>query len=120
MYYTSKYFFLILIYVLDPPRLATKDLEEFSKPIVVKVNQKVEFKIPYTGYEATKIQWYKEGEELSIDANCKIESTENHCRLTLNKLHRKDTGEIKIKIKNEFGIVEAITNLIVLGKPNKQ
>ncbi|XP_060724110.1 immunoglobulin-like and fibronectin type III domain-containing protein 1.1 isoform X4 [Tachysurus vachellii] len=106
-----------MIIVEDPPRFATKDLEEFSKPRVVKANQKAEFKIPYIGCEATKIQWYKEGVELAKDTNCKIETTESHCRLSLSKLQRKDSGEIKIKIKNEFGTVEAISNLIVLDKP---
>ncbi|XP_047014551.1 immunoglobulin-like and fibronectin type III domain-containing protein 1.1 isoform X4 [Ictalurus punctatus] len=106
-----------MILVEDPPRFATKDLEEFAKPRVVKNNHKAEFKIPYIGREATKIQWYKDGEELTTDANCKIETTENSCRLSLNKLQRKDTGEIKIKIKNEFGTIEATTNLVVLDKP---
>ncbi|XP_047669909.1 immunoglobulin-like and fibronectin type III domain-containing protein 1.1 isoform X6 [Tachysurus fulvidraco] len=106
-----------MIIVEDPPRFATKDLEEFSKPRVVKANQKAEFKIPYIGREATKIQWYKEGVELAKDTNCKIETTESHCRLSLSKLQRKESGEIKIKIKNEFGTVEAISNLIVLDKP---
>lgn len=86
---------------------------------MVKNNHKAEFKIPYIGREATKIQWYKDGEELTTDANCKIETTENSCHLSLNKLQRKDTGEIKIKIKNEFGTIEATTNLVVLGKTIK-
>ncbi|XP_026775619.3 immunoglobulin-like and fibronectin type III domain-containing protein 1.1 isoform X3 [Pangasianodon hypophthalmus] len=106
-----------IIIVEDPPRFNTKDLEEFVKPRVVKANHKADFKIPYIGSEATKIQWYKEGEELTRDANCRIDTTESHCRLSLNKLQRKDTGEIKIKIKNEFGTVEATTNLVVLDKP---
>lgn len=120
MYYTPAYFLTLrCIYFPDPPRFATKDLEEFAKPRVVKNNHKAEFKIPYIGREATKIQWYKDGEELTTDANCKIETTENSCRLSLNKLQRKDTGEIKIKIKNEFGTIEATTNLVVLGKTIK-
>lgn len=110
------YHYLRCIFFLDPPRFSTNDFEEFAKPRVVKTNQKVAFKIPYIGREATKIQWFKEGEELTADANCRIETTEGYCRLSLNKLQRKDTGEIKIKIKNEFGTVEASTNLVVLGK----
>lgn len=122
MYNTPEYYFfgpLRCIYFLDPPRFDAKDLEEFAKPRVIKANHKAEFKIPYIGCEATKIQWYKEGEELSTDTNCKIETSESRCRLALNKLQRKDTGEIKIKIKNEFGVVEATSSLLVLGKPIK-
>lgn len=119
--YSILYFWLLLwlskvYFFLDPPRFSTNDFEEFVKPRVVKTNQKVAFKIPYIGREATKIQWYKEGEKLTADANCRIETTEGYCHLSLNKLQRKDTGEIKIKIKNEFGTVEASTNLVVLGK----
>lgn len=113
MYSCSKGLF---IYFTDPPRLDTKNLEKFSETKVVKLNQRAEFKIPFLGREPTKVQWYKDGEELSPDVNCKIEVSEGHSRLLLNKLQRKDTGEIKIKIKNEFGTTEASSNLVVLGK----
>lgn len=83
---------------------------------MIKHNQKATFKIPYIGHEPCKIQWYKDGEELMPDAHCKIEISEGESRLLLTKLQRKDTGEIKIKIKNEFGTVEALSNLVVLGK----
>lgn len=70
----------------------------------------------FAGHEPCKVQWYKDGEELLQDTNCKIEISEGQSRLLLNRLQRKDTGEIKIKIKNEFGTVEALSNLVVLGK----
>lgn len=104
---------------LDPPRLDSKDVEAFAVSTVVKTNQKAQFKIPYIGHEPVKIQWYKEGEELTPDTNCKIEISEGHTSLLLTKLQRKDSGEIKVKIKNEFGTVEVISNLVVLGKHNK-
>ena len=63
-----------------------------------------------------KVQWYLDGEELSDESNIKIENTEGHSRLLLNKLQRKDGGEVKIKIRNEFGIKEIVTQLIVLGE----
>lgn len=62
-----------------------------------------------------KIQWYHDGEELSDDTNIKIEHGEGYSQLTLNKLQRKDTGEIKFKLKNEFGTVEAFAKIIVTG-----
>lgn len=66
-----------------------------------------------------KIQWYNEGEELLEDNNIKIEKSLSHSRLLLTKCQRKTTGEMKIKIKNECGTTEAITQLIVLGKLNR-
>lgn len=72
--------------------------------------------MPFGGRDPVKIQWYLEGEELSDESNIRIEHTEGHSRLLLNKLQRKDSGEVKIKIKNEFGTTEAVTQLIVLGE----
>lgn len=62
-----------------------------------------------------KVQWYHEGEELLEDTNVKIEKSATHTRLVLTKCRRKSSGEIKIKIKNECGMAEAITDLVVLG-----
>lgn len=62
-----------------------------------------------------KVQWYHEGEELLEDTNIKIEKSSTHTRLVLSKCKRKSSGEIKIKIKNECGTIEAITDLVILG-----
>lgn len=62
-----------------------------------------------------KVQWYHEGEELLEDTNIKIEKSSSHSRLVLTKCRRKTSGEIKIKIKNECGTTQAITQLVVLG-----
>ncbi|XP_051997352.1 immunoglobulin-like and fibronectin type III domain-containing protein 1 [Xyrauchen texanus] len=108
-----------VIVVEDPPRLDSKDVEEFAKPVVIKHNHKATFKMPYIGREPCKVQWYKDGEELTSDTNCKIEISEGESCLLLNKLQRKDNGEIKIKIKNEFGTVEALSYLVVLAYPGQ-
>ncbi|KAJ8395357.1 hypothetical protein AAFF_G00033420 [Aldrovandia affinis] len=106
-----------VIIVEDPPRFKEDELTEYTKPVTVKNGQNGAFKIRYVGGDPMKVQWYKDGEELAEQANIKIEKTEGHTYLLLRKLHRKDSGEIKIKIKNEFGAMEAITQLIVLDKP---
>lgn len=62
------------------------------------------------------IQWYKDDDELLPGLNIKIETSDTETKLHLTKCQRKDGGEIKIKIKNEFGTIEAISKLIVLGK----
>lgn len=73
------------------------------------------FKLSFVGREPMKIQWYHEGEELLEDTNIKIERSSSHSRLVLTKCKRNISGEIKIKIKNECGTTEAITQLVVLG-----
>ncbi|CAB1443917.1 unnamed protein product [Pleuronectes platessa] len=106
-----------LILVEDPPRFDAEELEAFKTPVTVKKGQKATFKLPYIGRDPIKVQWYLEGQELADESNIKIEHTEGSSRLLLNKLQRKDSGEIKIKLKNEFGTVEALSQLLVLDKP---
>lgn len=62
------------------------------------------------------VQWYKNDDELSPALNVKIETSDTESQLRLTKCQRKDSGEVKIKIKNEFGTTEAISQLIVVGE----
>ncbi|XP_072558300.1 immunoglobulin-like and fibronectin type III domain-containing protein 1 isoform X2 [Paramormyrops kingsleyae] len=107
-----------LIIVEDPPRFNPDDLEKFSGPVIVKAGQNATFKIPFLGQDPARVQWYREGVELLENPNIKLEKMANQSRLLLRKCQRKDTGEIKVKIKNEFGTAEAISRLIVLDKPS--
>ncbi|XP_063754659.1 immunoglobulin-like and fibronectin type III domain-containing protein 1 [Eleginops maclovinus] len=106
-----------MINVKDPPRFDPEDLGAFTEPVTVKVGHNAIFKLQFVGHEPIKIKWYKEGEELLDDNNTKIEKSASHSRLLLSRCQRKDTGEIKIKLKNEHGFIEAISQLIVLYKP---
>ncbi|XP_062315337.1 immunoglobulin-like and fibronectin type III domain-containing protein 1 isoform X3 [Osmerus eperlanus] len=106
-----------MLNVKDPPRFDQNDLDAFSKPVTVKVGQNAIFKLPFVGCEPMKIQWYRDGEELLDESNVKIEKSTSHSRLLLSKCQRKETGEIKIRLKNEHGILEAVSKLIVLDKP---
>ncbi|XP_051280976.1 immunoglobulin-like and fibronectin type III domain-containing protein 1 isoform X2 [Dicentrarchus labrax] len=106
-----------MINVKDPPRFDPKDFSAFTEPVKVKVGHNAIFKLHFVGHEPIKIQWYKEGEELQDDNNTKIEKSASHSRLLLSRCQRKETGEIKIKLKNEHGFTEAISQLIVLDKP---
>ncbi|XP_034151732.1 immunoglobulin-like and fibronectin type III domain-containing protein 1 [Esox lucius] len=104
--------------VEDPPRFDPNDLSAFSQPVIVKAGNSATFKLPFVGREPIKIQWYRKGEELVDNNTTKIENFINQSRLLLSKCQRKDTGEIKIKLKNECGTMEAFSRLIVLEKPS--
>ena len=106
---------IVLPIIADPPRFDAEELEVFKTPVTVKKGQKAIFKMPFIGREPIKVQWYLDGEELSDDSNIKLDTSEGSTRLLLTKLQRKNSGEIKIKLKNEFGTVEAFSQLIVLG-----
>ncbi|XP_056607027.1 immunoglobulin-like and fibronectin type III domain-containing protein 1 [Triplophysa dalaica] len=106
-----------ILIVEDPPRVNQDDLAKFSEPVIIKANQNATFKLEFIGREPIKVQWYTEGEELTEDNHVRIEKSSSHSRLLLVKCQRKDSGEIKLKLKNEFGTIEALTKLIVLDKP---
>ncbi|KAM8829904.1 immunoglobulin-like and fibronectin type III domain-containing protein 1 [Synchiropus picturatus] len=106
-----------MVNVKDPPRINPEELSAFTEPLTVKVGHNAIFKVHFVGHEPIKIQWYREGEELLDDSNTKIERYSSHSRLLLSRCHRKDKGEIKIKLKNEDGFVEALSRLVVLDKP---
>ncbi len=105
-----------MFFQLDPPRINSDDLTEFIKPVIIRTGKDAAFKLSFVGREPMKIQWYNDGEELLEDTHIKIEKSASHSRLLLTKCQRKTTGEIKIKIKNECGTTEAISQLVVLGK----
>jgi len=91
------------------------DLAKFSEPLIIKVGQNATFKLEFVGREPMKVQWYSEGEELLEDNHIRIEKSSSHSRLLLVKCQRKDSGEVKLKLKNEFGTIEALSRLVVLG-----
>lgn len=101
---------------LDPPRFDPEDLSAFTQPVTVKVGHNAIFRLHFVGHEPIKNQWYREGEELQEDSNTKIEKSLSCSRLLLGRCQRKETGEIKIKLKNDHGVAEAISFLSVLGE----
>ncbi|KAM9342428.1 immunoglobulin-like and fibronectin type III domain-containing protein 1 [Pholidichthys leucotaenia] len=107
-----------MVNVKDPPRFDPEDLSAFTQPQPVKVGHNAIFKMNFVGHKPIKIQWYREGEELQDDNHTKLEKSESHSRLLLSRCQRKNTGEIKIKLRNEHGFTEAVSWLIVLDKPS--
>ncbi|XP_054906429.1 immunoglobulin-like and fibronectin type III domain-containing protein 1 [Poeciliopsis prolifica] len=103
--------------VQDPPRLDPDALGKFTNPVIVRVGDNAEWKLPFSGGAPMNIHWYKNDDELLPAVNVKIDTSDTESQLRLTKCQRKDTGEVKIKIKNEFGIIEAQSRLIVLDKP---
>uniref|UniRef100_W5LBA3 Immunoglobulin like and fibronectin type III domain containing 1, tandem duplicate 3 n=1 Tax=Astyanax mexicanus TaxID=7994 RepID=W5LBA3_ASTMX len=103
---------------VEPPRMDPDDLAKFSEPVIIKVGQNASFKLSFVGREPIKVQWFSEGEELLNDTNIKIEKSSIESSLRLTKCQRKNTGEIKLKLKNEFGTIEAVSQLIVLKPTN--
>uniref|UniRef100_A0A3B3WS14 Immunoglobulin like and fibronectin type III domain containing 1, tandem duplicate 2 n=1 Tax=Poecilia mexicana TaxID=48701 RepID=A0A3B3WS14_9TELE len=104
--------------MLNPPRFDPEDLSAFTRPLAVKVGHNATYKLQFIGHKPIKVQWYKDGDELKDDNSTMIERSASHTRLLLSRCQRRDTGEIKIKIKNDHGFTEAVSQLVVLDKPS--
>ncbi|XP_016531177.1 immunoglobulin-like and fibronectin type III domain-containing protein 1 isoform X1 [Poecilia formosa] len=107
-----------MLSIRDPPRFDPEDLSAFTRPLAVKVGHNVIYKLQFIGHKPIKVQWYKDGDELKDDNSTMIERSASHTRLLLSRCQRRDTGEIKIKIKNDHGFTEAVSQLVVLDKPS--
>nr|XP_061814213.1 immunoglobulin-like and fibronectin type III domain-containing protein 1 [Nerophis lumbriciformis] len=103
--------------IQDPPKIDASSLGEFGKPVIVRAGETAEWNLQFSGGQPTTIQWNKDNDELFPALNVKIEKSATKSKLRLLKCQRKDSGEVRIKIKNEFGTIEAISKLIVLDKP---
>uniref|UniRef100_A0A4W5R209 Immunoglobulin like and fibronectin type III domain containing 1, tandem duplicate 2 n=1 Tax=Hucho hucho TaxID=62062 RepID=A0A4W5R209_9TELE len=103
--------------VSDPPTFNMDSLREFSKPVIVRACETAEWKLAFSGGDPMKIKWIKEDEELLEGLNVKIEQTDIKAGLCLTDCQRKNCGEVIIKIKNDYGTLEATSRLIVLDKP---
>ncbi|MBN3270766.1 IGFN1 protein, partial [Polyodon spathula] len=106
------------VVVTDPPEIDKEELARLAKePLVVKAGQNAAIKVPFSGRPPFKVSWYKDADELSEDNRTVVEKGPDHTRLLIGKCQRKDSGELKLKLKNESGTAEAVTKLIVLDKP---
>ncbi|XP_060925114.1 immunoglobulin-like and fibronectin type III domain-containing protein 1 [Limanda limanda] len=101
----------------DVPEFDPDDLHKFAKPVIVRVGQNAAFKMPYTPQESLTVSWFKDGTEIKDGGGVKIVKEPNHSRLLLRDCLRTDAGEIKIQLKNPFGVVEAKSQLIVIDRP---
>lgn len=103
-------------HIEDPPKIDLDALGKFSKPVIVKAGESAEWKLPFSGGAPMTIYWYKDDDELLTGLKVKIDTSSTQSQLRLSKCQRKDSGEVKIKIKNEFGTIEATSKFIVLGE----
>ncbi|XP_052384591.1 immunoglobulin-like and fibronectin type III domain-containing protein 1 [Oncorhynchus keta] len=103
--------------VQNPPTFNMDSLREFSKPVIVRACETAEWKLAFSGGDPMKIKWIKEDEELLEGLNVKIEQTDIKASLCITDCQRRNCGEVKINIKNDYGTLEATSRLIVLDKP---
>ncbi|KAK3574167.1 hypothetical protein QTP86_003453 [Hemibagrus guttatus] len=104
--------------IKEPPKIDADAMGKFSEAVVVRSGENAIFKLPFSGKEPIRVQWFKDEMELLEGPGVRIDNSSTHSRLLLNKCQRKNTGEVKIKLKNEFATTEAKTKLFVLDKPS--
>lgn len=91
-------------------------LGKFSKPVIVRAGETAHWELPFSGGAPMTAQWYKDDEELVPGLTVRTETSSKDSKLRLTKCQRRDGGEVKLKLKNAFGTIEAISKLIVIGK----
>uniref|UniRef100_A0A8C6YD82 Immunoglobulin like and fibronectin type III domain containing 1, tandem duplicate 3 n=1 Tax=Naja naja TaxID=35670 RepID=A0A8C6YD82_NAJNA len=103
----------------DPPNVDSILLEKLKKePIVVKAGKNAMVKIPFEGQKPIRVMWLKDNQELLDDDGINIDSSENFTRLSIPSTSRKDTGDYKVRLKNECGSFEVPLKLEVIDKPH--
>lgn len=98
------------------PEFDSDSLLKFAKPVIVKAGQTASFKIQFTPQDNLEVKWFKGATALNDGGGVKIQREPNHSRLAMKQCIRSDTGEIKIQLKSPFGVIEATSQLIVLGE----
>lgn len=101
----------------DPPNVDSTLLEKLKKePIVVKAGKNAMVKIPFEGRKPIRVMWLKDNQELLDDDRINIDSLENFTRLSIPSTSRKDSGDYKVRLKNECGSFEVPLKLEVIGE----
>ncbi|XP_017334719.1 immunoglobulin-like and fibronectin type III domain-containing protein 1 isoform X1 [Ictalurus punctatus] len=103
--------------IKEPPKIDADAMGKFSEAVIIRAGENAIFKLPFSGKEPIRVQWFKDEMELLEGPGVRIERSSTQSRLLLNKCQRKDSGEVKIKLKNEFATTEATSKLVVLDKP---
>eukprot|EP00066_Takifugu_rubripes_P026633 XP_011615899.1 PREDICTED: immunoglobulin-like and fibronectin type III domain-containing protein 1 [Takifugu rubripes] len=102
----------------EVPEFDPEDLHKFSKPVIIRVGQNATFKMVFPTQESMVVSWFREGTEIKDGGGLKIVREPNHSRLLFRDCLRSDAGEIRIQIKNPFGVAAATSHLIVLDRPS--
>ncbi|XP_070604629.1 immunoglobulin-like and fibronectin type III domain-containing protein 1 [Erythrolamprus reginae] len=106
------------IFVEDPPNVDSTLLEKLKKePIVIKAGKNAMVKIPFEGRKPVRVMWLKDNQELLDDDRMNIDSSEYFTRLSIPSTRRKDTGDYKVRLKNECGSLDVPVKLEVIDKP---
>ncbi|KFP66396.1 Immunoglobulin-like and fibronectin type III domain-containing protein 1 [Cariama cristata] len=106
------------VFVEDPPQVDKVLLKNLtSVPTVAKVGQKVKIKIPFEGRLPVRATWLKDRMELVNDTRVCVDKTETFTMLSISSSERKDSGDYKVRLKNDSGVLEINLKLVVIDKP---
>ncbi|NWH61474.1 IGFN1 protein, partial [Geococcyx californianus] len=106
------------IFVEDPPQVDKVLLKNLtSVPTMAKAGEKVQIKIPFEGRLPIRSMWLKDRMELADDTRIRVDNTETFTMLSISSGERKDSGDYKVRLKNDSGVLEINLKLLVLDKP---
>ncbi|KFV72566.1 Immunoglobulin-like and fibronectin type III domain-containing protein 1, partial [Dryobates pubescens] len=106
------------VFVEDPPQVDKVLLKTLSSvPTVAKAGQGVKLKLPFEGRLPIRASWLKDRMELADDTRMRLDTTDTCTVLSIPSCQRKDSGDYKVRLKNDSGVLEIDLKLLVVAKP---
>ncbi|XP_062450763.1 immunoglobulin-like and fibronectin type III domain-containing protein 1 [Rhea pennata] len=108
------------LFVEDPPHVDKVLLKNLMNvPIEAKAGQKIKIKIPFEGQLPIRATWLKDRMELVDDRRIRVDETDTFTMLTISSSERKDSGDYKVRLKNDHGVLEINLKIVVIDKPQQ-
>lgn len=83
----------------------------------IKAGQVLHVDVDYIGEPSPDVFWFNDDKELQIDVRTTITAINNHTVLHSVNTVRNDSGQYRIRVKNDSGQDEGTFQVIVLDKP---
>lgn len=83
----------------------------------IKAGQVLHIDVDYIGEPSPDVFWFNDDREINSDIRTTITAINNHSVLHSVNTVRADSGEYRIRVKNESGQDEATINVVVMDTP---
>ncbi|KAK7065507.1 Immunoglobulin like [Halocaridina rubra] len=89
------------------------------RDITVRAGEDFSIHVPYVGFPKPTSTWYRDDEEMSIEADPRIHEklTDDYCAMIVTNSKRTDTGPYKLRLQNPSGFDSVTVNVRVLDRP---
>ncbi|XP_047491377.1 twitchin-like isoform X5 [Penaeus chinensis] len=100
----------------EAPKLYLDGL--LGKKLKVRAGEPIDIKIPMSGAPQPSCEWAKNKKKIEPSKRTTLETTNDYCRLFVDKSRREDSGPYTITAENAYGKDSADIEVIVVDKPS--